>query len=118
MSTNFYLRKPIGNVCKHCGNANEYEELHIGKYSHGWRFLFDHNEVDSLRSFKGWQKLLEKHPDKIYDEYGKNRSLYELYRFISKRESGAALKDFEPHADKCEYLDEDEYRFSKNTGFC
>lgn len=117
MSTNYYLRKPIGDICKHCGNANEYEELHIGKYSHGWRFLFDHNEVDSLRSFKGWQKLLEKHPDNIYDEYGKCISLYELYSIIdnSMRHKNVLYEEIDE-----DYFNFDDmgYRFSKVSGFC
>ena len=85
MGTNYYLRY---NLCSHC---NRYEEIHIGKRSAGWKFLFykfarvfpiyewENNAKQLLKdnksvfttvdTYKGLKLLLKYKEVKIYDEY-------------------------------------------------
>ena len=87
MGCNFYLRK---NECTCC---NRYDEIHIGKSSHGWTFSFkgyDKNHYEDngfdkpIKSWKDWKEVLNKE-DNIYDEYGQKISLEELEALIEDR---------------------------------
>lgn len=104
MSTNYYLRF---NICNHC---NRYDELHLGKYNQGRKFLFEvirhkfpiyewskdaknmlkdntHGMI-ILNSFKTLKDFLDNFSEignlKIYDEYDKCIDIEEFY-FIVER---------------------------------
>ena len=73
MGTNYYLRKP---QCKKCGRGNE--EIHLGKKSAGWKFLFHKtNEIKDFDSFCEYIKTGE-----IYDEYDRKISVENLLDII------------------------------------
>lgn len=55
MGTNYYVK--LGD-----------EELHIGKKSCGWKFLFQRYPEKLLQNFEDWTALLAL--NKIYNEYG------------------------------------------------
>ena len=107
MGTNYYIKKPVGETCEHCGRSDKYEEFHIGKSSAGRRFLFN----PQLYSFKDVKRILELSPDRIFDEYGSNISLYELYTKISSKQKSP------PRDSGYCYLDEEGYEFSYYTDF-
>jgi hypothetical protein len=78
MGTNYYVHN---NPCKHCGRS---EEIHIGKDSHGWKFMFNYNEgkfyknFDELRDWLGGKTIV--------DEYGREITFDNfLYRVYSKQ---------------------------------
>lgn len=108
MGTNYYIREPIKGVCEYCGGTNGYEELHIGKSSGGWKFLFN----PQMNSFKDVQTILEKSPDKIFDEYGRKIRLYNFYKLVEIKQS------FKKRPNDWEYYtDEDGYEFSNYSDF-
>jgi len=116
MGTNYYLRKPEGDICTHCGRGESYEELHIGKSSAGWKFCFDH-EGNRFNSFSEWKQIISKFPDKIYNEYGQKIKPEDLYEKIKSKQS--CLSHYakeEGSASQNEY-EVDGYRFLKSTGF-
>lgn len=45
---NYYAKK---DLCSACGRG---EEIHIGKSSAGWKFLFHYNGHATLEAFKFW----------------------------------------------------------------
>ena len=128
MGTNFYFRKQIGHQCEHCGRADKYEELHVGKSSHGWKFAFDtwHGE---FKSFKAWKTLMETNPGKIFDEYGDCISLTDFIEKVESKQGGKGLKEYYAgltrkfsrgdlgEADK-EFYDAEGYNFRTYSDFC
>ncbi len=87
MGCNYYLRKNECTCCK------RYDEVHIGKSSHGWTFSFqgydgkhykDNGFDKPIKSWKDWKEVLSKEDD-IYDEYGRKISLEELEGIIEDR---------------------------------
>ena len=64
MGTNYYA---LLNVCEHCNKPEK--EIHIGKSSYGWTFLFRYHGGEYYETFKEFKKFLK---DKVIkDEYGK-----------------------------------------------
>jgi hypothetical protein len=113
MGTNYYLRKPEGETCEHCGRADRYEELHIGKSSAGWKFCFD-NWYKEIPSFDAWKEILNKYPDKIFNEYNERITVKELIELIEAKQKGGRSEIDSSH----EYEDKDGYRFSTSSEFC
>jgi hypothetical protein len=108
MGTNYYLRTQKGKICDSCNRGDSYEELHIGKSSAGWEFIFNPNSGETP-SFKKWRSLLEKSPDQIYDEYDRKVDLFELYTLILSKSGGEVGDDT---------IDSEGYRISKYSDFC
>ena len=94
MGTNFYLRKKLSkNERKNAhyyldkyfdtGDKDEFEsyleevakEIHIGKRSCGWQFLWQHQPDHYEASLDSFKKFVEKGEYEIYDEYGQKFSL-------------------------------------------
>lgn len=67
MGTNYYYKEDI-NPCKCCGRPEERKEIHIGKSSCGWNFLFG-NYHDS---YDKWVEFVKRHDGNLYDEYDRN----------------------------------------------
>lgn len=69
MSTNYYIKtgkkeKVVCNLgCEHLID----EELHIGKYSNGWKFCLHIIPEKNINNLEDWKKILKS--GKIYDEY-------------------------------------------------
>ena len=125
MGTNYYYRKHKGDKCTHCGRGEEYEELHIGKSSMGWKFAFDTWHGEFL-SFKDWKKLLETDPTKLFDEYGRNVPLAEFYEKVENKQDGIGLKEYYERYPKHkqfdydhtqEFYDDEGYNFRKYSDF-
>ncbi len=84
MGTNYYLHQQKGDICTSCGKGETQEELHIGKSSIGWKFIFN----PRFSSFKQWREVLEKSPDQIFDEYGQKISLFDFYSKVKSKQDG------------------------------
>ena len=114
MGTNYYLRYDICNEC------NRYNEIHIGKSSCGWKFMFEINEDNELNSYERFidfltEKLYKN--SKIFDEYGRESSLAGLMKLIEDKQKDTENKDHSPIYTHHDYdgffLDEKGYNFCK-----
>lgn len=56
MGTNYYLNPEA--PCVHCGLVERNENIHIGKLSAGWRFLFHAYPEKGLTSTLVWETYL------------------------------------------------------------
>lgn len=67
MGTNYYLE---AEPCAHCGRGDT--QVHIGKSSVGWPFLFAPNAERDISSWRDWRKFLSQpiNADRIKSEYG------------------------------------------------
>jgi len=81
MGCNYFIRY---NNCKCC---KRYDELHIGKSSFGWDFLF--HETSTIKTYKDWVVLLSQPDTLIVDEYGEEIS---FNKFIDKVMSKIGLQ--------------------------
>lgn len=73
MGTNYYLRtKP----CKICGSVKK--ELHIGKSSCGWQFLFRAYPEENIFSYKQWLQEISDPNKEVVNEYGNIISIDEF----------------------------------------
>lgn len=88
MGTNYYLHKPLRNVCEHCGRHDKPEKIHLGKSSSGWCFslhvypdtnLFDWPEIRTWLE----QQLLT--GSVIKDEYSEQVSLEKFESIVTER---------------------------------
>ena len=106
MGTNYYLRHDICNKC------NRYEELHIGKSSHKWKFLFHSIKKEDLTTYDRWVDFLkietENEGAKIFDEYGAEIELKELLDLITEKQGN---KEKNPSKWNDYYLDVRGYNF-------
>lgn len=77
MGTNYYLRS---NVCIHCGH---FKEIHLGKCSCGWRFLF--HKCEEIKNISDVQFLVLR--NKIYNEYGDYISTNEFWDIVKSHQN-------------------------------
>lgn len=98
MGTNYYLRLPGTNACKHCGRSDNAEDLHIGKSSHGWCFSLHVIPERGINDLDDWLPLFERYL--IRDEYGEAITPREMLNIITKRGNprGAAVHSPEWYA--------------------
>lgn len=101
MSTNYYHQEKIYKKCDHCGRDAEYKEIHIGKYSNGWRFSFS----NKFNSAKKWIEFLSNTPGIIVDEYAKEISISDFENIIK-----STLKFEDKYSQSDEFLDAEGYR--------
>lgn len=97
MGTNYYLHK---DFCPCCGRPNE--EIHIGKYSAGWKFLFKKHPF--IKSKSDLDKFLE--TGTIYTEYCKPVTLTDFKLLVEKHQN-----DMEHSELGKEYTEIDGYDF-------
>lgn len=109
MGTNYY-----GHISVH----GEEIELHIGKSSAGWKFLFA--QYDNLTTMREWFTWLDRPGVTVTDEYGDDIPVLTLKnRILAKQEShnydmnNATVDAWSPDHDRSRYerLDADGYRF-------
>lgn len=105
MGTNYFARIETCNCC------GRYDESHIGKYSYGWEFLFQGQE---LCSWKEWKKFLKDDKIKIFDEYGKEHSISDLEELIKSNKKDKRLHKFLPqnfYSKDNYFTDKEGYKF-------
>ena len=92
MGINYYWRY---NICEHC---DRYDNIHIGKSSHGWTFSFhgmvrkpwDDESILNIVSYKDWLHFFKKETGKIYNEYGDWVSVKQ-FKYIVESKRNAKL---------------------------
>ena len=85
MGTNYYLRtgKKITKTCD-CGFEHELDEaLHIGKSSHGWKFVLHIIPERGINELEDWKELFK--TGKIFDEYDRAVSTEDMMDCILNR---------------------------------
>lgn len=108
MGTNYYVRKniPIEEI-KELKNLitpeniyndviksylDKYKEIHIGKSSCGWQFLFNHNNGDYYeKTKKSINDFLKKTLDdggSFVDEYGDSITIEEFWKMVEEKKEG------------------------------
>lgn len=90
-----------------------FDEIHIGKSSAGWRFLFDGNgqKWETIQEFKDWVAEYQ-----IYDEYGTYYSQEEFWKMVEEKQ--AETPAITKTQNSSWYVIVDEYEFSTSTNFC
>ena len=73
MGTNYFLHR---NKCDKCGR---YDEVHIGKSSGGWRFVF-HYIPNAFEKVTDWMQAMA--DGQIFDEYGRLVSFNEFWTTV------------------------------------
>jgi hypothetical protein len=116
MGTNYYTDGDP--PCSCCGRGGE--ELHIGKSSMGWQFLFAPYPDRGLTSFKAWREFLADR--EIRDEYGHKWALNDLVELVEKKREGinsqtATREQWGPSSRDGESADPEGYRFSSTSDF-
>ena len=107
MGLNYYAQV---NRCFHCERS---EEVHIGKSSFGWKFLFNPYK----ESWKEWKEFLSEIP--IKDEYGVQVSFEEFVQKVEKKQKeDGEHYTFAGDADKNRVIDPEGYLISKHKEFC
>lgn len=84
MGTNYYVR--IDN--------NRDNDIHIGKSSGGWKFIFQTNTNFYESNKRGVNRFLKLHKTDIYDEYGKRISVEDFWDLVKIKENGIDLKSY------------------------
>lgn len=79
MGTNYYARQ---NECEKCG---QYTELHIGKSSWGWLFLFQYNGGEHYKNIEEMKRWLK--GKSIYDEYGEKETHKEFWEMVEAKQN-------------------------------
>lgn len=104
MGTNFYAVKKIpnsikGKLCELIENdsyeeakslfEDNYEKIHIGKSSCGWKFIFNYNHFKYYDlNRKSINDFLNRNDITLYDEYGDIISVEEFWNLVDSKEDG------------------------------
>lgn len=117
MGTNYYAKTSVHGVPI---------ELHIGKSSGGWKFLFA--EYDNLRSWSEWRAFLDRPGVEITDEYRSPMNYADLVQIVEADQkppnwdyitapSSAWGDKYRPIEERQKYerLDEHGYRFCRSN---
>jgi len=91
------------------------EDIHIGLFSNGWRFLFNHNDwkyFNSRDTLIEWLDTVE-----IQSEYGDVISTKDFMDMVNSCEDGKQALNYILHNPKA-YEHRNGLRFSKVTDFC
>lgn len=111
MGTNYYIIENMKPPCSCCGRPYEHEQVHIGKSSFGWKFLFS-SVKGQYRDFKSWLEFVEKYKDSIYDEYERKVELEDLLKLIANKQENFKQEKVVNVGDDFDYLDPEGYRFT------
>lgn len=112
---------------------NNFHEIHIGKRSGGWKFLFNHNNYSYYdpRDESNVEKFISNPLYKLYNEYGEKITPEEFWKeYVDDCSNGLTLKEYyEKNPDMKKYHDDSadseiiikgkhNYRISNYTDFC
>jgi len=95
VGTNYYVRLDDNN------------DIHIGKSSFGWQFIFQTN-VGYYESTKaGVNRFLKMNKMNLYDEYGEKVSIEDFWDIVEKKKGGLTLRKYYNYLDCLRYYGED-----------
>lgn len=94
MGTNYFVYYKGKNWCMHCNRG--IEEMHVGKQSYGWKFLFQTYETDDvkIRSMKAWIEFIKKNSLLIEDEYGEIMTLEKFIEMVKETSKGLSSLEY------------------------
>ena len=111
MGTNYYAIPKVDDdkkkVMRDLLEENRFEELkaaippneiHIGKSSMGWEFLFNHNNWRYWNSIEGLRRFLATH--ELYDEYQSPITPREFWGLVEVKKGGLHGKEYEERWDE------------------
>ena len=120
MGTNFYAIKQLpnsikGKICELIETArydeakklfdDNYEKIHIGKSSFGWKFIFDYNHFKYYDlNRKSINDFLCRNDVKLYDEYGEQVSIDDFWRLVDSKKDGYDNISFYKDSDTLPFL--------------
>lgn len=85
MGTNYYLNI---DPCKHCHRPAE--QVHIGKSSHGWRFLFAKQPEWSTMK----ELMANATAHELVNEYGEVIMWEDFFKLVGRKQSAKTHKEF------------------------
>lgn len=108
MGTNYYVHTPTcANACEHCSAS---EQLHLGKSSMGWRFIFQAEpEWPRDQAYSLWLERAK--TGEIRDEYGQPITLDDLLAFIATKQDGQSHVGIRPQMSSAVYASMQEADF-------
>lgn len=120
MGTNFYAVKRLprsikGKICEMIENdrygeaedlfQTNYQKVHIGKLSYGWKFLFNYNHFkyyelnrESIDSFLRNKEIT------LYDEYNRVIPIDEFWLMVDKNQNKIDNKEYYKNTDNKSFL--------------
>ena len=120
MGTNFYAIKQLpnsikGKICELIETDqydeakklfdDNYEKIHIGKSSFGWKFIFDYNHFKYYDlNRKSINDFLCRNDVKLYDEYGEQVSIDDFWRLVDSKKDGYDNISFYKDSDTLPFL--------------
>lgn len=96
MGTNYYIQRENG------------EEIHIGKASFGWQFIFQTNPEYYESTRVGVNRFLKLNKNNLYDEYGERVRIEDFWDMVEKKKDGLTLKEYYDYPDCLQYYDRGE----------
>ena len=103
MGTNYYA------IFDECPDCHRYDELHIGKCSAGWAFMFEGHRGKNIQSFQDWLTFLSKDGVRIRDEYDRPATLEQFKEMVKQKTDGRKVES--SGGREC-WLDNDGHSFS------
>lgn len=88
-------------------------EIHIGKSSAGWPFLFNHNGWEYYKDIEELKRFIEN--SQIIDEYGHTE--HDLWSLIETKKEKFPITEFTESDYSEYYIIKDGYGFSTSTEF-
>jgi hypothetical protein len=114
MGTNYYAK------VNHCKECDRFDEVHIGKQSFGWAFIF--NPLHCTKEI--WEKELKSKKISIINEYGEKISKKAFWKMVEENKDKTNIftyigerNRYEENPEQHEYIDPQGYRFSKSREF-
>lgn len=120
MGTNFYAIKQLpnsikGKICELIETDrydeakklfdDNYEKIHIGKSSFGWKFIFDYNHFKYYDlNRKSINDFLCRNDVKLYDEYGEQVSIDDFWGLVDSKKDGYDNISFYKDSDTLPFL--------------
>lgn len=93
--------------------SNLTDQIHLGKSSAGWRFLFNHNDWKYYQDIGDMVMWLNDY--QIFDEYGEDHTGEEFWKMVAnKQQETPAVRKGNPDW----YVLKGEFEFSTSTNFC
>jgi hypothetical protein len=110
MGTNYYAIPKVTDITKIemklCIDKEDFttlrdlipKEIHIGKSSGGWKFLFNHNGWKYYKDLESLKEFLSL--NKIFDEYDREIAFEEFWEMVESKQDGIDDKEYHENWDK------------------
>ena len=106
MGTNYYAKFEI---CDSCGRS---EEIHLGKSSCGWTFMFQSHDDPPIKSYRDLLDWLDQSDAQIFNEYQEKITVKEFRDIVENRSHPRGLLNYAKQYPDGSFLDPDGNSFS------